>query len=174
MEQKGLYDPWYEHDACGVGFVVNVNGQRSHQVVEDGITILKNLAHRGAVGGDSKTGDGAGILMQLPHRLFAASAGSSVSRCRQREVTAWACSSFPLMRRKERPPLPSWNPLSRPKAARCSAGATCRSIPTRSKALPETPCRISPRYSSAIDSLAGERSRTPALRGAQGHGKRGP
>jgi glutamate synthase domain-containing protein 2/glutamate synthase domain-containing protein 1/glutamate synthase domain-containing protein 3 len=71
MKQKGLYDPWYEHDACGVGFVANVNGQRSHQIVHDGITILKNLAHRGAIGGDSKTGDGAGMLMQIPHLFFA-------------------------------------------------------------------------------------------------------
>ena len=71
MKQQGLYDPGYEHDACGVGFVANVNGQHSHQIVHDGITILKNLAHRGAIGGDSKTGDGAGMLLQLPHLFFA-------------------------------------------------------------------------------------------------------
>ena len=65
-----MYDPFYEHDSCGVGFVVNVNGQRSHQIVSDGITILKNLEHRGAVGGDSKTGDGAGMLIQIPHEFF--------------------------------------------------------------------------------------------------------
>ena len=71
MNRSGLYDPWFEHDACGVGFVVNVNGQRSHQIVTEGITILKNLTHRGAVGGDSKTGDGAGMLVQTPHLFFA-------------------------------------------------------------------------------------------------------
>jgi glutamate synthase domain-containing protein 2/glutamate synthase domain-containing protein 1/glutamate synthase domain-containing protein 3 len=70
MKPQGLYDPWYEHDACGVGFVVNVNGSPSHQIVSDGITILKNLQHRGAVGGDSKTGDGAGMLTQVPHLFF--------------------------------------------------------------------------------------------------------
>jgi glutamate synthase (NADPH/NADH) large chain len=70
MKKQGLYDPWYEHDACGVGFVVNVNGQQSHQIVIDGLTILKNLVHRGAVGGDSKTGDGAGMLVQIPHQFF--------------------------------------------------------------------------------------------------------
>jgi glutamate synthase (NADPH/NADH) large chain len=70
MNQRGLYDPWFEHDACGVGFVVNVNGQRSHQIVTEGITILKNLTHRGAVGGDLKTGDGAGMLIQTPHLFF--------------------------------------------------------------------------------------------------------
>lgn len=70
MKKFGLYDPSFEHDSCGVGFVVNINGQRSHQIVTDGITILKNLAHRGAVGGDSITGDGAGMLIQIPHKLF--------------------------------------------------------------------------------------------------------
>jgi glutamate synthase domain-containing protein 2/glutamate synthase domain-containing protein 1/glutamate synthase domain-containing protein 3 len=71
MKKQGLYDPFYEHDSCGVGFVVNVNGERSNQIVADGITILKNLAHRGAIGGDSKTGDGAGMLIQIPHHFFA-------------------------------------------------------------------------------------------------------
>jgi glutamate synthase (NADPH) large chain len=70
MKPQGLYDPWHEHDACGVGFVVTVNGTPSHQIVVDGITILKNLQHRGAVGGDSKTGDGAGMLTQIPHLFF--------------------------------------------------------------------------------------------------------
>ena len=68
--QQGLYDPQFEHDSCGVGFAVNVNGKRSHQIVADGITILRNLVHRGAVGGDSITGDGAGLLLQLPHDFF--------------------------------------------------------------------------------------------------------
>ena len=63
---SATYDPAQEHDACGVGFVVNVNGSPSHQIVSDGITILKNLEHRGAVGGDSKTGDGAGMLTDHP------------------------------------------------------------------------------------------------------------
>ena len=70
MVKQGLYDPQFEHDSCGVGFVANTNGQRSHQIVTDGITILKNLVHRGALGGDSKTGDGAGILVQIPHAFF--------------------------------------------------------------------------------------------------------
>lgn len=67
---SGLYDPANEHDSCGVGFVVNLNGDPTHQIVCDGITILKNLMHRGAVGGDSKTGDGAGMLTQVPHDFF--------------------------------------------------------------------------------------------------------
>lgn len=70
MKKHALYDPAYEHDSCGVGFVANVNGHRSHQVVTEGISILKNLVHRGAIGGDAKTGDGAGMLVQLPHEFF--------------------------------------------------------------------------------------------------------
>ncbi|MGD9016645.1 MAG: glutamate synthase large subunit [Desulfobacterales bacterium] len=64
---QGLYDPRFEHDACGVGMVCRLNGDRSHQVVRDGLTLLENLAHRGAYGCDASTGDGAGILIQLPH-----------------------------------------------------------------------------------------------------------
>ncbi len=70
MKKQGLYDPGYEHDACGVGFVVEISGKVSHQTVVDGITILKNLEHRGAVGSDVNSGDGAGILVQIPHEFF--------------------------------------------------------------------------------------------------------
>ncbi|MDX9979940.1 MAG: glutamate synthase large subunit, partial [Lentisphaeria bacterium] len=67
---QGLYDPRHEHDACGVGFVANIDGRRSHEVVARGTEVLAHLLHRGAVGGDQKTGDGAGILIQLPDALF--------------------------------------------------------------------------------------------------------
>jgi glutamate synthase domain-containing protein 2/glutamate synthase domain-containing protein 1/glutamate synthase domain-containing protein 3 len=70
MKAQGLYDPFFEHDSCGVGFVANINGSVSHQIVDDGMTMLRNLEHRGAIGGDLKTGDGAGMLTQIPHRFF--------------------------------------------------------------------------------------------------------
>lgn len=71
MEEKlGLYDPKDEHDACGVGFVANIKGQKSHSIIVKGLEILKNLTHRGAVGADPLQGDGAGILIQIPHELF--------------------------------------------------------------------------------------------------------
>jgi len=70
MKARGLYDPAFEHDACGVGFIVRINGERTHDVIEKGVEILCNLEHRGAVGGDQKTGDGAGMLFQLPHKFF--------------------------------------------------------------------------------------------------------
>ena len=69
-EAQGLYDPANEHDACGVGFVANIKGTKSHAIVEQGLTILKNLTHRGAVGADPLAGDGAGILVQIPDQFF--------------------------------------------------------------------------------------------------------
>jgi glutamate synthase (ferredoxin) len=67
---NGLYDPAFEHDACGVGFVVDVKGRRSHRVIERGLQVLINLLHRGACGCEANTGDGAGILMQMPDRFL--------------------------------------------------------------------------------------------------------
>ena len=67
---QGLYDPQNEHDACGVGFVAHIKGKKSHAIVEQGLTILKNLTHRGAVGWDPKLSDGAGCLIQIPDRFF--------------------------------------------------------------------------------------------------------
>src|SRR5499427_8636989 len=69
-QAQGLYDPRFEHDACGVGFVVNIKGQRSHAVVERGLEVLINLQHRGACGCEANTGDGAGILIQPPDRFL--------------------------------------------------------------------------------------------------------
>jgi glutamate synthase (ferredoxin) len=66
-EKQGLYDPRYEHDACGVGFVVNLKNRQSHDIVRDALQILNNLEHRGACGCEKNTGDGAGILVQMPH-----------------------------------------------------------------------------------------------------------
>src|SRR5450755_4336582 len=72
--KQGLYDPQFEHDACGLGFVVNLKGRKSHQLVSDALQILVNLDHRGACGCEANTGDGAGILIQVPHEFLAAQA----------------------------------------------------------------------------------------------------
>jgi glutamate synthase domain-containing protein 2/glutamate synthase domain-containing protein 1/glutamate synthase domain-containing protein 3 len=69
-EAQGMYDPRNERDACGIGFVANVKGQKSHEIIAKGIQILINLKHRGACGCDPETGDGAGVLIQIPHRFF--------------------------------------------------------------------------------------------------------
>ena len=71
MEQnQGLYHPSFERDACGIGFVANIKGNKSHQIISDALTILENMEHRGACGCESNTGDGAGIMIQTPHEFF--------------------------------------------------------------------------------------------------------
>ncbi len=67
---KGLYDPAFEHDSCGVGFIARLDARPDHAVIRDAVEILVNLEHRGAVGGDKATGDGAGLLVQIPDALF--------------------------------------------------------------------------------------------------------
>ena len=73
-EARGLYDPRHEHDACGIGLIANIHNLKSHKIISDGLSILHNLEHRGAVGADPKAGDGAGILLQIPHEFFIAEA----------------------------------------------------------------------------------------------------
>ena len=74
---QGLYDPQKEHDSCGIGFVVNIKGRKSHQIVSQSLTILNNMSHRGGAGYERNSGDGAGILTQIPHRFFAEVAAES-------------------------------------------------------------------------------------------------
>ena len=70
MKQNGLYNSSYEHDACGVGMVVNIHGNKSHDLVDSALKVLENMRHRGAEGADNKTGDGAGIMLQIPHEFI--------------------------------------------------------------------------------------------------------
>src|SRR6266851_3188003 len=74
-EAQGLYRPTHEHDACGVGFVVDMKGRKSHAIVSQALQVLKNLLHRGACGCEVNTGDGAGILIQMPHAFLARECG---------------------------------------------------------------------------------------------------
>ena len=69
-DSQGLYRPEFEHDNCGVGMVANLSGEASHEIVVNGVTILKRLLHRGATGNDPETGDGAGLLLKIPHEFF--------------------------------------------------------------------------------------------------------
>lgn len=77
-QKQGLYDPANEHDACGVGFVAHIKGEKSHDIVQQGLTILKRVTHRGAVGADPKAGDGAGLLMQIPDNFMRAVAKQDI------------------------------------------------------------------------------------------------
>ena len=74
---QGLYSPAHEHDSCGIGFICNIDNSKSHAIIEQGLAILKNLEHRGAVGADPKAGDGCGILIQMPHAFLGAMAAEA-------------------------------------------------------------------------------------------------
>ena len=74
--KQGLYDPRHEHDACGIGFVADIKGRKSHDIVEKGLEVLVHLTHRGACGCDPETGDGAGLLLQMPHEFFVRECGA--------------------------------------------------------------------------------------------------
>ena len=67
---SGLYDASNEHDACGVGMIVDIHGNKSHELVDSALKVLENMKHRGAEGADNKTGDGAGIMLQIPHEFI--------------------------------------------------------------------------------------------------------
>lgn len=94
-QAQGLYDPANEHDACGVGMVVDTHAEASHSIIEKGITILGRIQHRGAAGSDPETGDGAGILSQIPYEFFAAEAGVNLP-----EAGHYAVGMFFLPKRK--------------------------------------------------------------------------
>ena len=84
QRSRGLYRREYEHDACGVGMVANLSGEASRDIVVNGMTILKRLMHRGATGNDPETGDGAGLLMKIPHGFFGkvlAAKNAKIAKC---------------------------------------------------------------------------------------------
>jgi glutamate synthase domain-containing protein 2/glutamate synthase domain-containing protein 1/glutamate synthase domain-containing protein 3 len=85
--KQGLYDPWFEHDACGVGFVVDMKGRATHRILEQAIQVLENLDHRGAAGSEANTGDGAGVLMQVPHAFL-------LEACKKARVTLPAAGQY--------------------------------------------------------------------------------
>ncbi len=94
----GLYDPANEHDACGLGLVANIRNEKSHDIVEKGLEILVNLTHRGAVGADPLMGDGAGMLVQIPHEFFARVTGFDLSDAGQYAVAMIFYPNDPKLR----------------------------------------------------------------------------
>ena len=156
---QGLYDPRNEHDACGVGFIAQMKGVKSHQIVEDGLSMLENLTHRGAVGADPLMGDGAGVLVQIPDRFFReemARQGIDLPPVGHYGVGHWFMPQDAAAARR----ISTRSSPSRrsPKACRSSASATCRSTIPRCPRRPTSPrpSRSTARSSSA----AAPRSRT--------------
>ena len=101
-QKQGLYDPQFEHDACGVGFIVHMKGSKSHDIVQNALTILVNLDHRGACGCEKNSGDGAGILMQIPHKFLAKVAGFPLPEAGQYGVGSLYGSPDAATRKKGR------------------------------------------------------------------------
>ena len=95
-QEQGLYNPANEHDACGLGFVVNIAGTPSHDIIEQGLKILVNLQHRGACGCDTETGDGAGILIQIPHEFYLKECGKLGFKLPEKGKYAVAMCFFPV------------------------------------------------------------------------------
>lgn len=92
-QQQGLYRPEFDHDACGIGALADINGERHHQILDDALSILVNLEHRGGTGLEKNTGDGAGILFQVRITFSAKRLKSAARFCRQRATMAWPCCS---------------------------------------------------------------------------------
>ena len=91
----GLYDPQFEHDACGIGAVVDIKGRKSHQTVDDALRIVERLEHRAGKDAEGKTGDGVGILLQISHEFFSKVPMNATSAWATSGNTVSACSSSP-------------------------------------------------------------------------------
>ena len=127
MEAASLYRAEEEHASCGVGLVVNVDGTRSRAVVEAGIAALKAIWHRGAVDADGKTGDGAGIHVQIPVAFFEDQIRRTGHEPHEGSGSRWGrCSCRAPTSARRRPAGRSWNPRSCGWATTSTAGGTCR------------------------------------------------
>ena len=123
----GLYRSEYEHDACGVGFIAHIKGQKSHSIVSQALEVLKNLRHRGAVGADPLQGDGAGILIQIPDQLYR----DDMMNQGVKLPPASTPEREPYEGKRRAPPVRKKSSVRcAPKDRSFSAGATCRSTAT--------------------------------------------
>ena len=154
MKATGLYDPAYEHDACGVAFVARLDGAPTHEAVARALTALENLEHRGAAGADADTGDGAGILVQMPDAFLR---GVAEASCRRAAPYGVAVCFLPHDDRAARASSSSCSRRrSTPRASACSAGATYLSTVATSART-----RACSRPSSASCSSRASRSSRP-------------
>ncbi len=147
---RGLYDPALDKDSCGVGFIADIKGRKSHQIVEDALTILVNLEHRGAVGADPRAGDGAGILVQIPHALLRPQGGGARLRAARSRRIRHRRAVHAAMRKAGG--KKSGRSIAEEIAAEgmeLSAGATCRPTIRRSASRSSRPSRCTSRSSSA-------------------------
>ena len=129
MKTQGLYDPAFEHDACGVAFVARLDGTRSHEAIAQALRAVGNLEHRGAAGADAATGDGAGILVQLPDAFLRAAAGFELPPPGRYGVAVCFLPQEALRRHELE--AAAREHRRAPKGRSCSAGATSPSTGSR-------------------------------------------
>jgi glutamate synthase (NADPH/NADH) large chain len=167
----GLFDPALEKDSCGVGFIADIKGRKSHKIVEDALTILVNLEHRGAVGADPRAGDGAGILVQTPHKFFAKKAAElGFQRCRLPVITPSARCSC----RTTPPGGGDHGHLRGGRRAGRHDALGWRDVPTDNSTLGESVKPTEPVHKQVFlarnpKTAVGGRVRAPALHSAQDH-----
>ncbi len=139
-DRQGLYDPANEHDACGVGMVADMHGRKSHDIVENALTVLKNLDHRGAVGAEPDDGDGVGILVQIPDAFF-----REVCDFPLPDAGAYAAgiAFLPRTATSAPPRSPTWRRSAWTRACRSSGGASCRTTRTSPARPRAASCRTS-------------------------------
>lgn len=125
-----MYRSSFEHDACGIGALANIKGVRSHQMVDDALSVLVNLEHRGGVGLERNTGDGAGILLQIPHRFFRKEAQKCGSLLPDEGDYGVAMLFLPTDEHGIAEAMPCSKMAASKRASRCSSGAMCQSTPT--------------------------------------------
>ena len=143
---QGMYDPRNEHDACGVGFVATLTGEASHALVEQALTVLRNLEHRGATGSEPDSGDGAGILSQVPDTFF-----REVAEFELPEAGSYAVGIAFLPEDAATEAVSRIETIAADEGLRSSAGATSRSPPNFSAPPPARRCRSSVRSSCLAD-----------------------
>jgi len=129
---RGMYDPALDKDSCGVGFIADIKGRKSHQIVADALTILVNLEHRGAVGADPRAGDGAGILTQIPHKFFAKKAAALGFTLPAPGEYAVGALFMPHDVQRQKEVADTYQEVIDAEGFACSAGATCRPTTRRS------------------------------------------
>ena len=143
--KQGLYDPAYEHDACGVAFVVDMHGRRSHTIVRQGLTALINLEHRGAAGAEVNSGDGAGILIQVPDTFFRAAVDVALPEPTQDGQARYAVGMAFLPDDDERS-LKAVDAVERIATEEGLRVLTWRDVPTDASSLGETALSVMPRF----------------------------
>ncbi len=158
----GLYDPRFEHDACGVSFVAHMKGERSNELVRTGLLALTNLEHRGATGAEPDTGDGAGILIQVPDRLLRDTVDFDLPAA---GAYATGLAFLPADRGRAREgDRPHRGDHGRGRARRARLARACRSTPSASARRHAPPCRASGRSFDLVARAARAASRSTAVR----------